>query len=252
MVDGNGNVVVTPYPRSFRVLSLTMNWTAERTTWNSAYALSTNTYAILERTQGYATWCNPDLYPLSSSWNPYLWPLADASQAYEYQQTGTQYQVAQIFENYVGPDALILHRPRLTQPDRRDDVRFLGAVQPGNDARYWFPYAYAFLADSTLPSDTSSCNATQNYTGTSQGFRREASRRIAFAQNATGGAYQLTTRDRRTDTLVSSRYLLVDTSVTVGWTVQLLQCTTGGDPTGSLIGEPGCSNCFDPSKLEPM
>lgn len=36
------------------------------------------------------------------------------------------------------------------------------------------------------------------------------------------------------------------------WKRTVLTCTTSGDPTGSLIGEPGCSNCFDPSKLEPM
>ena len=250
MIDGNGNAVVMPYPRSFRVLSLTMNWVAERTTTNSANPNLGN-YAVLERTQGYATWCNPDLYPLSSSWNPYLWPLADASQSYEYQQTGQRIQLVQVSENYVGFDALILHRPRLTQPDQRTDVRFVGAVQPGSDARYWFPSAYAFLPE-VDSFDPWTCNATQNSTTTSRGVRTVASRRVTFNQNASAGAYQLTTSNVQTDLLNTNAVLRVDTNVIVGWTVQLLQCTTSGDPTGSLVGEPGCYNCFDPSILEPM
>jgi hypothetical protein len=38
----------------------------------------------------------------------------------------------------------------------------------------------------------------------------------------------------------------------LSWRRTLLTCTTGGDPTGSLIGEPDCSNCGDASMLEPL
>lgn len=38
----------------------------------------------------------------------------------------------------------------------------------------------------------------------------------------------------------------------VGWRRTILTCTTDGDTGQSLQREPGCGNCFDPSKLEPM
>ena len=254
MIDANGNTIVTPYPRSFRVLSMTVNYQVERTSAYSIVNVQYGRYAVVERVEGYATFCNPDLYPIGTGWNPYTWPLADASQAYEYQFVSQRLQSVQVAENYVGFDALSIHRPIVTQGDinRRTDIRIFGAVVPGADARFWFPSVYAFAPDVGLPFDPWSCNAVQSSTSTSRGIRSVDTRQIRFTQSDQAGAYQLVTSKTQTVLTDTQQVNRDDLRVTVGWSVRLLACTTGGDPTGSLIGEPGCSNCFDPSLLEPM
>lgn len=250
MADEDGLAVLSAYPQAYRVLVLTVNYTVERTESSSIINPTAGRFAVAESVSGYATFCNPDIYGR----NPYVWPLADAAQAYAYQHVSQRLQPVQVAENYVGPDALLLHRPIVTQPntDNRTIVRYWGTVSPGVNERYWFPSVYAFLPDGTQPFDPWACTAEQTATRTSFGLRVTDTRRVRFAQSAAGGAYQLNTT--RTQTVLSDPQQ-VDTqelSVVVGWNVRLLTCTTGGD-TGQLVQpEAGCGNCGDASMLEPL
>jgi len=210
------------------------------------------------RHQGQAQWC---LIP-NGLGGPYLsnfrWILNNATAAFEQQTVGNRIEPIYLAENYEGVEALNAY---LALSNTRRSIRFL--IGGGGDAIVGSSFygavvngiiaiAQPFEAitlENQASGDPKACNVSTNYRRTRSYGTLTQSRRFAFASNATQGAY--------TDDIVSNNPFNADltretSSVAMVYTTQYLTCTTGGDPTGSLIGEPGCSNCFDPSLLEPM
>jgi len=258
--DSAGGTTISRYSPLTRVAVVRAQWQITQTKQTRS-GIGTNYPVITDqvlRHQGQAQWC---LIP-NGLGGPYLshfrWILNNASAGFEQQTVGNRIEPIYLAENYEGNEALGYY-PVLPN-DRRGVFRtliggggdaivgssFYGAVVTGIIAIAQ-PFE-AITLENQASGDPKSCNVSTNYSRTRSYGTLTQSRRFAFASNATQGAY--------TDDIVSNNPFNADltretSSVAMVYTTRYLTCTTGGDPTGSLIGEPGCSNCFDPSLLEP-
>jgi hypothetical protein len=255
--DSGGGSTLVRYSPPARVAVVRAQWQITQTKQTRS-GIGTNYPVItdqVQRHQGQAQWC-VIARTSGSTWSDYAWALNNATAAFEQQTVGNRIQPISVAETYEGNEALGYY-PVLPN-DRRGVFRTL--IGPNAFVPNFFTAtpigivatAQAF-AEITLETpaygDPKACNVSTNYNRTRSYGTLTQSRRFAFASNATQGAY--------TDDIVSNNPFNADltretSSVAMVYTTQYLTCTTGGDPTGSLIGEPGCSNCFDPSLLEPM
>lgn len=208
----------------------------------------------VQRHQGSAQWC---VVRTNLSWNSARWLFNNATSGFEYQQVGNLVEPINIAENYQGGEALGYFT--VTGANSRGPFKFIAPPPEINAA--FFTANRTGIAVTVLPfsditletqayGDPTACVVTTNYRRSIFGGTLTQSRRFDFASSSTQAAY--TENVSSDNTARSGDYTRETYSIAAIYTTQYLTCTTGGDPTGSLIGEPGCSNCFDPSKLEPM
>jgi hypothetical protein len=255
--DSGGGSTLVRYSPPARVAVVRAQWQITQTKQTRS-GIGTN-YPIItdqvQRHQGQAQWC-VIARTSGSTWSDYAWALNNATAGFEQQTVGNRIQPISVAETYEGNEALGYY-PVLPN-DRRGVFRTL--IGPNAFVPNFFAatpigivataQAFAEITLETLASgDPKACNVSTNYSRTRSYGTLTQSRRFAFASNATQGAY--------TDDIVSNNPFNADltretSSIAMVYTTRYLTCTTGGDPTGSLIGEPGCSNCFDPLLLEPM
>jgi hypothetical protein len=254
--DASG-YTLTRYSPAARVAIVRAQWQITQTKQTRS-GIGTNYPVITDQVQrhaGQAQWC-VIARTSGSTWSDYAWALNNATAGFEQQTVGNRIQPINVAETYEGNEALGYY-PVLPN-DRRGVFRTL--IGPNAFVPNFFaatPIGIVATAQTfaeiTLETpaygDPKACNVSTNYSRTRSTGTLTQSRRFAFASNATQGAY--------TEDIVSNNPFNADleretSSVAMVYTTQYLTCTTGGDPTGSLIGEPGCSNCFDPSLLEPM
>lgn len=211
-------------------------------------ASTNSTVYSVERSDGAAQWC---VVRTGLQWSTSQWLLNNASSAYEYQRVGSRIEPINVAENYEGADALVVLRPGASV-DRRFRIQIVQtSTIRGAFANGIAVEAYPVQTDVTNSvGDPIACTVDASQTITRSTYTETIRRTFQFASNATQAAY--TERASDNSTYADGSFNRYDATASVVWTVRYLTCTTGGDPTGSLIEEPGCSNCFDPSKLEPM
>jgi len=256
--DSGGGSTLVRYSPPARVAVVRAQWQITQTKQTRS-GIGTNYPVITDqvlRHQGQAQWC-VIARTSGSTWSDYAWALNNATAAFEQQTVGNRIQPISVAETYEGNEALGYY-PVLPN-DRRGVFRTLIGPSPLFSFYFYAAVVNGIIAlaqpfeaitlENQASGDPKACNVSTNYSRTRSYGTLTQSRRFAFASNSTQGAY--------TDDIVSNNPFNADltretSSVAMVYTTRYLTCTTGGDPTGSLIGEPGCSNCFDPSLLELM
>ena len=207
----------------------------------------------VQRHQGSAQWC---VIRTNLSWNSARWLLNNATSAFEYQQVGNRVEPINIAETYEGNQALGYFT--VTGANSRGPFKF---IVPPSEITTFFGAIRTGIAVTVLPfseialetqayGDPTACTVMTNYRRSIFGGTLTQSRRFDFASSPTQAAY--TENVSSDNTARSGDYTRETYSIAAIYTTRYLTCTTGGDTGQSLQREPGCSNCFDASMLEPL
>lgn len=247
-----GSTLTLPSPPA-RIAVVRAQWELTQTrTEQSRDSLGTSIFDQVQRFQGSAQWC---INRVGLQWSQAQWFLNNATSAFAQQTVGNRFQPYGIEETYEGNEALGYFpifpngdrgrfRPLIIQPN----TAFYGNVTTGISVMV-NPFLQIVL-ESQAQGDGSICGLTTNYRRASGSRTLVQSRRFQFASSPTQAAY--TESINSSDSYTSGYSLRESINLAVVYTTRYLTCTTGGDPTGSLLREPGCANCFDASMLEAM
>ena len=241
-------------------------WTIEQTyeSRSSTIYPGSPTYvdirARVQRHSGNAQWC---VIPRTSgsTWSDYQWFLNNATAGFEYQSVGNRIEPVNIAETYADAEALNYYRI-YTQDTRSIPLPIISVSTFAAAPIYAIPRGIIVVAGKfdnivmarETEGNLNACSVSTNFRQVRSTSTLTQSRRFNFASNATQGGFAEVITSDNTVTNGANRgdYARESSRIQIGYTVRYLTCTTGGDPTGSLIGEPGCSNCGNASMLEPL